>query len=191
MVTGKIPHYFWDSCCFIAFLNDERDAYDIDSLEQYLDEVKSGKARIFTSTIALAEVRPSFLKKRSTGSFADFVDDFSGSIELIEANPNVMILSGQLRDLKYNKPNEKPRQLATPDAIMLASCLHLMDDMGVHINQFHTYDKGKKKGVDGSRAVPMLGYEDWCVGIAENEFARRVIKLSRVPPIHPAPKFIS
>jgi predicted nucleic acid-binding protein len=188
LVTDKISRFFWDSCCFIAYLNDERDAYDVASLEQYIEEARAGKVRIFTSTIALAEVRPSFLKKRSIGSFAEFVEDLGGAVEFIEASPNVMILAGHLRDLPYKKPNEKPRRLATPDAIMLASCIYLTDALGETVDHFHTYDKGKKKGLDGDKSIPLLGFENWCSGITENDYARRVINISRVAPSHPAPR---
>lgn len=187
MVTAKTPNYFWDSCCFIAYLNDEQHAYDIDSLEQYLDEVRDGKSVIYSSTIALAEVRPSLMKKSAGGSFTEFMEDFGGSIVLLDATPNIMQLAGYLRDVKYSKSNSKGRQLATPDAIMLATCVHLEDDLGVKVDCFHTYDKGKRRGVDG-KGIPLLTYHEWCDGIEENEFAGRVIKLHRREPLHPEPR---
>ena len=104
-MSNKGPNIFWDSCCFIAFLNDEKDIYDVPSLEQFLEDAKNGDARIYSSTITLAEVRPSFLRKRSIGSFADFIDDLSGAIVLIDPTPDIMTRAGFLRDFKYKKAN--------------------------------------------------------------------------------------
>jgi predicted nucleic acid-binding protein len=188
-MVKKISHLFWDSCCFIAFLENNTKAYDVASLEQYLDEAKNGQVVIYTSTIALAEVRPSFLKKKSIGSFADFVSDLNGAVSLIEPSPNIMILAGQLRDFPYKKANTTSRQLGTPDAIMLASCIYLRDTLGVEIDHFHTYDEGKKRGLEGGKGIPIIGYQEWCEGFAEVAPAAQVVSLSRTQPIHPQPLF--
>ena len=145
-MATKTSHLFWDSCCFIAYLNDEKDLYDVQSLEQYLDDAKNGKVRLYTSTIALAEVRPSFLKKKSIGTFADFVEDLSGAVVLIDPTPDIMTFASYIRDLKYKKSNSTGRSMATPDAIMLSSCVYLRDTLGVSVDHFHTYDNGKKRG---------------------------------------------
>ena len=114
--------YFWDSCCFIAYLKDEQHAYDVPSLQQYLEEAEDGKAVIYTSTLTLAEVRPRFMK-RGHGSFNEFLEDFGGAIVLIDPIPDIMTHAGMLRDLPFKKANSTSRQLATPDAIMLATCI--------------------------------------------------------------------
>ncbi|MGZ4965098.1 MAG: hypothetical protein ACXWC8_21295 [Limisphaerales bacterium] len=75
--------------------------------------------------------------------FNDFAEDFKGAIVLVDASPNLMTLAGRLKDLSYKKPNAPKRHLATGDAIMLASCLHLADVNGVNIDHFHTFDDGK------------------------------------------------
>lgn len=188
LMAAKPLNYFWDSCCFIAYLNDEKDSYDIPSLEQFLDEARAGKAYIYTSTVALAEVRPSLMKKKSVGSFSEFMEDFGGAIILLDPTPNVMHYAGFLRDLRYKKSNSTKRQLATPDAIMLATCTHLEDDLGVRVESFHTYDKGKRRSVDGGKGIPLLTYEEWCEGIEEDDLAVRTSKLPRREPLHPEPK---
>jgi predicted nucleic acid-binding protein len=188
-MSTKVSHLFWDSCCFIAFLNDERSSYDVPSLEQYLDDARNGKVRIYTSTIALAEVKPSFLKKKSIGTFADFIEDLSGAVVLIDPVPDIMIFAGYLRDLKYKKANSDKRQLATPDAIMLSSCVYLRSTLGVQLDHFHTYDRGKKRGLDGGKGIPLLTYHEWCEGIAEDPIAAQIIGISRKEPLHPEPRF--
>jgi predicted nucleic acid-binding protein len=188
VVSKKCDNLFWDSCVFIAFLNNESSAYDINSIEQYLSEARSGLCRIYSSTVALAEVRPSFLVRKSIGSFSEFVDDLGGAVVLIDPNPNLMDLSGRLRDLSYQKSNSKKRTLATPDAIMLATAVHLEDDLSVELTHFHTFDKGRKRGDEG-KSVPLLTYEEWCEGLENDELAQRVIALPRCAPIHPTPVF--
>jgi predicted nucleic acid-binding protein len=169
-------------------LRDERATYDVDSIEQYLQEAKVGKHRIYTSSIALAEVVPSAITKPGVGSFEEFIDDFQGSIIIVDATPNVMNLAAHLKDLPYKKGNSSKRRLGTPDAIMLAGCLTAQEVLGVKIDFFHTFDDGKKRGPDG-KGVPLISYEDWCEGFSTDQMkvADRVIKLNRRKPIHPNP----
>src|SRR5690348_3451547 len=100
-VLAPSSELFWDSCVFTAFLRDERHAYDVDSIAQYLRDAREGKLRIYTSSLVFAEILPGSLSKPGIGSFQDFVDDFQGAIIVVEASPNVMQLAGRLRDLPY------------------------------------------------------------------------------------------
>ena len=81
----------------------------------------------------------------------DFVNDFVGQIIVIDATVNVMHLAGQLRDIPYKKAPSESRVLSTGDSIMLASCLYLEEAYGVRIDEFHTFDAGKKR-----KTVPLL-----------------------------------
>lgn len=49
-------YLFWDSCVFNAFLYEESDSYDIESIDKYIDEAKSGKFKIYTSSIIFADI---------------------------------------------------------------------------------------------------------------------------------------
>jgi predicted nucleic acid-binding protein len=188
-MPNGVSHLFWDSCVFTAFLRDERAAYDVDSIAQYLIESRDGTHRIYTSSLVFAEVLPSSITKPEIGSFLDFVDDFRGAVVIVDASPDVMQLAGWLRDLPYRKGSSRGRRLATPDAIMLASAVYLVDTLGVKIDHFHTFDEGNRRGPDG-RSVPMLSYEDWCEGFTGDQMAiaRPVIDLDRRRPIHPSPR---
>lgn len=180
---------FWDSCVFSAYLREEAHAYDVASIEQYLEEARDGKWVIHTSTIASLEILPSQIIKSGIGSFEDFLADFSGVVVPMDANPNVMRLSGLLRDLPYAKGASKKRRLTAADAIMLASAIQLRDDWGVPIHKFHTFDKGGKKDLEGNNTIPMLGYETWCEGFdaVQMALAQKVIDLDRCKPTHPSP----
>lgn len=179
---------FWDSCVFYAFLADERASHDVDSVAQYLAESKAGKHRIYTSSIMLAEVLPSAIKKPGIGSLDDFLKDFQGAIVVVSPSPNVMREVGRLRDIPYKKANSPGRRLETPDAIMLASCLEVQDLLGIKIDFFHTFDDGRKRGPQG-RMVPLISYEDWCTDLTPAQLAivKPVLDLNRRRPIHPSP----
>jgi predicted nucleic acid-binding protein len=173
---------------FYAFLREERAAYDVNSIEQYLREAKDGKHRIYTSSLVFAEVLPSGIVKPEIGSFQDFVNDLQGAVVVVDATPNVMHAAGGLRDLPYRKGSSPGRRLATPDAIMLASALHLAEALNVKLDAFHTFDDGKKRGPEG-RSVPLLSYQEWCEGftVDQMKIAQPVVALNRQQPIHPTP----
>ena len=191
-MADAIAHVFWDSCVFCALLYDQQQAYDVNSIEQYLRDAKNNKCQIFTSSLVFAEIVPSSIKKNGIGSFQQFIDDLQGSVIVIDASPNVMHAAGILRDLPYKKSNSSKRVLATTDAIMLASCLFVKDAMGVAIDHFHTYDDGKKRGREG-KMVPLLSYQDWCEGFTADQMkiSQPVINLSRQRPIYPRPELFS
>lgn len=167
----------------IAYLKDEAEAYDVDSLSQYLEDAVAGKLRIYTSTISSAEVLPSKIKK-GFGTFEEFLSDLDGVVVPIDASPNIMQLAGQLRDLPYAKAESKRRVLSTPDSIILATALHIQEAYKERIDAIHSYDSGKKGG------VPILGLEDWCEGFSAPQTAlvQRVLNIPRKAPHHPEPR---
>lgn len=184
-------HLFWDSCVFSAFLRDERHAYDIDSIAQYLREAKAGDFVIHTSMMASSEVLPSQIKQSGFGTFEEFLEDYTGAVISLAPDQNVMSFAGRLRDLPYAKGGSRKRRLTSADAVMLASAVHLRDAWGVPITKFHTFDGGGKKDLEGNNTIPMLGYETWCGGFdpVQQALADKVISLDRCKPIHPTPTF--
>lgn len=187
VLSAPSSSFFWDSCIFVAFLKDEHASYDINSIAQYLNETRDGKHQIYTSSLVFSEVLPSYIKP-GVGSFEEFIDDFQGAIVIVDASPIVTQIAGRLRDLPYRK-GSGARRLATPDAIMLASCIYLSEALGTRINAFHTFDDGKKRGPEG-KSVPLLSYHEWCEGFSEDQVrvAKPVIDLVRARPIHPSPR---
>ncbi len=139
--------------------------------------------------MVLAEVVPSAITKPDVGSFQEFIDDLQGAVILTTPTPNIMHATAKLKDLPYRKGNSTGRRLATPDAIMLASCADLVNVHGVKIDFFHTYDDGKKRDPVNGRMVPLISYEEWCEGFTPQQLAvaKPVIDLNRRKPIHPTP----
>lgn len=178
---------FWDSGVFTAFLCDQTDKYDVASIAQYLEEARAGALRIYTSTLASAEVLPSHMTRAT--SFEEFLGDYQGAVVAIDPQPNVMALAGRLRDLPFKKGTSDKRRLSVPDAIILATAVHVRDDYKVGLDHFHTFDGGGKKDIDGNKSIPILGFEEWCDGFAPEQqtVAKLVIDLPRKKPIHPLP----
>lgn len=184
----SVSNLFWDSNVFIAFLNDEKDIYDIPSIKQYLEDAKLGKCKIYTSSIAFSEVTPKRLVRSEHGTFNDFLADFRSQIITVGNDPNIGALSAELKDLPYKKNNSTKRILTTGDAIMLATALELELTYKVKLDAFHTFDNGKgPRSPEGGKAIPMLTYEEWCEGIESDPLASRVIQLNRCTPVHPSP----
>ncbi|MDH6268409.1 putative nucleic acid-binding protein [Rhizobium sp. SG_E_25_P2] len=190
MVTAG-QSYFWDSCVFIAFLNNDRSSYDVESLEAFLkDSEASGGPRIFTSSIALAEVSPGKLKNSAHSSFSSFLNDFRNSISVVDTSPFININAGLLKDVRYKKGASDKRILTTGDAIMLATALEIEETYGIKLDAFHTYDNGRGKGNPEGRGVPILGFHEWLDDVPETDLIKRVVALNRVKPIHPEPSLI-
>lgn len=179
---SSIPQYYWDTCVFIAQLNDDRVGYGdtVDDISQFLDEAKQGKCTIHCSTITIAEItKDKVIKDPAKWRFSDFLRDFKDAVIPLQADVNIMSLAAEMRSLPFSKSGT-PRTLGTPDAIHLASAIVLMDTFGVQIEAFHTFDKGGKGG------VPLIGFETWCERCADDPLAKKVIDLKRVPPEHPS-----
>ena len=186
-----MANLFWDSSVFYAYLGNDS-VHDTSGIEQYLYEMRNGDHKIYASSLVLAEVIPSAIKRPNVGTLQDFVDDLESAVTIVTPSPDVMHRAARLKDLPYQKSNSRGRRLGTADAIILASCLEIMDGWSVNIDAFHTFDDGKSRGPEG-RMVPLLSYQEWCEGFtsAHLTVADPVIQLNRRKPIHPAPRLVS
>ena len=115
-VADRKTNLFWDSCVFYAFFRDETEAYDVNSIAQYIEEAREGKHQIYTSSLVLVEVVPSAIKKPEIGTLMDFVDDLQGAVIIIDASPNVMHGAACLKDLPYKRGKSPGRRRSrSPD----------------------------------------------------------------------------
>ena len=186
---SKVENLFWDSCVIAALLAEEKDS-DLASIEQFLHDAKAGKAKIYTSTIAAAEILPSKVTGKKYRSFEKFLKDLEGSVVLVAPDPNIMSLASRLRDVPYaKKVNDREtakRGMDVPDAIMLATATVLGLGYKEKIDRFHTYDNGKKRSVNGGKCVPILSFPEWCqlLDTKHTGIVQHVIDLNRCKPIH-------
>ena len=182
-----MSNLFWDSCVFYAYLNSQSPLY-IHDIEQYLNEARNGQHRLYVSSLVLAEVVPSAITRQGVGTFQDFVDDLQSAVTIVTPSPDVMHRAALLKDLPYKKGTSKGRRLSTTDAIMLASCIEIVETWNLNVDAFHTFDDGKKRGLEG-KMVPLLSYQEWCEGFTDEQLnvVEQVIQLNRCKPKHPAP----
>jgi hypothetical protein len=187
-MIGK--NLFWDSCVFIRYVTRDESSPHFQDICRFASEARSGKRQILYSTLTLAEFRQDHFTESPFGSVKDFFDDMGSACIPIEPNPNVMIAAGELRSAKSTNPGDpnppKQRSIATPDAIILSTCLFARDQLGIDDIIFHTTDEGKGKNWYG-RSVPIIGLERWYPESTRTEMIRRICTLPREKPIHPEP----
>jgi hypothetical protein len=168
----------------------EETGNNLDSIAQFLLEAHGDKPkyRIYTSSLIFTEILNSSIKKKGIGTLTDFLNDFQSAITLIDPTPPILQLAGKLKDIPYKKGQSDKRRLTTGDSIMLATCLHLQDILGVTVAAFHTFDDGGAK-----RELPLLSYHEWCEGLTGNraKLSTRVCALKRERPIHPNPEMFA
>lgn len=185
-----LQHLFWDSCVFIRYVVGDETTAHFDDIARFVDDAKAGKFKIYFSTITFAEMRREFFVGNRYGSINDFFSDFGRSLVPIEPNPNILIAAGELRSAKSTNPGDpnppKQRTIATPDAILLSSCLYARDALGISDIVLHSTDEGKNKGWYG-RSIPIVGFERWYPEPTRTNLVKEVCSLTRTKPIHPEP----
>lgn len=179
----------WDSCILCRYLTEEPDKH-LSDINQFIDEAKAGEAEIYFSTILLAEVRPSHLKKKGHANFNELQSDLQGALRPIAPNANILMMASSLRDHPFKlarmQKNQKERVMSVPDAIHLATCVYARDALEIGDVVFHTFDDGKNKGVEG-KGVPLLSFNDWSEHLAKDPVVAAVRKLEITLPLHPEP----
>lgn len=180
--------YLWDSCVLYRWLNGTPNDY-VDHIGKYLEEAKLGKVELYISTITLAEIRPSAVS-RSGFSPIQILSEISSSFILIDTSPDIMSLAGYLKDQTYQSvdgpiKDAAKRPLGTGDAIQLATAIALREEFGVQNLTLHTFDEGKRKDSVDGKSVPLIGYQNWCRGCANDEEVQKVIAIPRKKPDHP------
>lgn len=160
-------------------------------IKKHVADCEAGRSKIYISSIALAELRPSVVGK-SGQSPASIINQACSFAISIDASPPIMSFAGLLKDNRYicgtDHPNadERSRPLSTGDAIQLATAVHLREHWAVVGLEFHTFDEGKRASKeDGGKTVPMIGFHNWCKGIEDNEEVSLVCEMKRVKPTYP------
>jgi predicted nucleic acid-binding protein len=180
---------FWDSNVFIRYLIGDRNASYFEDIELFIDDAKRNKRSIYFSTITFAEIKQDHFKDIGFGTIHDLFHDLGANFIPIDPSPNILISAGELRSAKTENPypkEQKSRELSTPDAIILETCLFVRDVLGVSDIVFHTFDEGKGATWAG-RAVPLLGFENWYPAEKRTDRVKKVCSLKREKPIHPQP----
>jgi predicted nucleic acid-binding protein len=129
MPTGKDHIVYWDTCVFLAWMNDEkRPAGDMEGLGKIATLVERAEVILITSTITRAEI----LQSKTPSEAMKKYDTLMRRSNVVPQNVDLPIakLTSELMDFYINSDFE----LLTPDAIHLATALHY------NAEEFHTFD---------------------------------------------------
>lgn len=161
-------------------------------LDQFVQEARDNKVKIYYSTIVYTEFRPRYFKGARHGEISSFFADFGRAFNPIEPNPNILMWAGRLRDADSINPSdpkiadEFKRRIGIGDSIHLATAIYAKDVYGHRDLIVHSFDLGKGKTAEG-KCVPIVGFEKWFPTDKRTSEVKAVCNLTRVEPRHPNP----
>ncbi len=131
-MAGASPLYYWDTCLFLAWLNDEsRKAGEMDGVREVISRHKKREVRLITSVLTRVEVLQGRIPVGVGSSFTDLLKRMTQ----MGLDTKIAGLAHDLRDhYSVNAAAHGGKTLSTPDAIHLATALHY------RVDEFHTFD---------------------------------------------------
>jgi predicted nucleic acid-binding protein len=139
-MTSKPKKVYWDSCVFIDCIQEDEEHYP--ELREILEEAKSEKIILVTSTMAIAELVKFSESTESVSEQQRRIEQFFDNdfIEIRNVNKDIAERSAEMCRAHNLKP---------PDAI------HLVTAQSCECDVFHTYD-GEKRDIRAVRKKPYL-----------------------------------
>jgi hypothetical protein len=139
---------YWDTACWLAWLNGEgTDVWPksvVDGIQEVVDEVEDNKAVLFTSTITRGEIYQGRLTQMQKDKYAALMR--RSNVREIDPGPRIMDRVSQIRE--YHDNENPKRKIKTPDGTHLATAIIYGAD------EFQTMDGLQKGG--GSRKLLAL-----------------------------------
>jgi hypothetical protein len=193
-LTITPTNHFFDSCVIARYLTEIPPNHVPDIAKMILESMSDTPKRlIWFSTILVAEVRPSQLRKKGFGSIEDLMNTLHGVLKPIGPTMPILMRAARLRDHQYLKErpqaNEKPRILTVPDSIQLATCLHVKEALGITDIEFNTFDDGKSKNYE-EKAVSLLRFHEYAAHLKDDADVAAVCSLNRMKPTHREPSMV-
>ena len=153
-MSGTRSKYYWDSCVWIAWLTAEP-AYGeyLSNMEEYATQADDRKIILVTSSLTRGEILETRIGDEAASKFQDFLK--RPNVVEASADPRVTSLSSKIRDYYQarKEAGKSTKTLAVPDAVHLATAILY------EVNQFHTFDDGKK-----SKHLGLLGLSGTVAG---------------------------
>jgi len=133
-MPGKTDTVAWDTCIFLAWLNNEtRAAGEMEGVAQSVVEIENNRINLIGSSLIYGEIFEARFTDAQKKQFSDFT--LRSNVDILPADDAVMRLVGELRDF-YEKERaiDKLPPLCTPDAIHLATAIIY------RVKAFYTFD---------------------------------------------------
>lgn len=146
-MAGDNPLYYWDTCLFLAWINDEsRPSGEMDGVREVIARHRRREIKIVTSVITQVEVLESKIPVGMNNIFVEFLR----RLNRVSVDVKVASLAHDLRDYYTLRADQNGgRTLSTPDAIHLATAILYRAD------EFHTFDgRGSPKSLG---LIPLSG----------------------------------
>jgi predicted nucleic acid-binding protein len=191
LLLSTSQNNFWDTNVLARYLSDQADNVSGD-IARMVEEARNGDRKIWHSTLLYAEFHPEFLNGTKYKTIADLIADLEGVLLPVAPNADVMMRSARLRQHRFERPvgirerTEKPRVLTTPDAIQLATALHIKEALKVPDLEFLTFDDGKTKNYETTnehKTVSLLHLQDYSGHLMLDPDVKAACELRRVRPI--------
>lgn len=137
----SIEKVYWDSDCFLGFLQDEQDK--VPECEQVLQAAQDGTIQIVTSTLTLAEVLRMKGRQPVPKDKRDEVVNFF-------KNPYILV-----RNIT-RKTGELARDMVWDNGIDPKDSLHVAAALEAGMTRFHTFDVNLLKKTDTIGNPPLI-----------------------------------
>jgi len=137
-MSGKDKAY-WDSCIFIAYLNDEirDDPLDMLGIDELATLFDMGQIDLVTSTITITEVLRTSIKPEDYQRFRLLFS--RKNCHLVDVTRKIAEISHEIRNFYYQPP---AATLTVPD------CIHLATAIWFQCGAFYTFNgEGKRPGL--------------------------------------------
>lgn len=137
--------YYWDSCVFIAWLQDEtRAPGEMEGIEEVVRQIDARQALLLTSVLTRTEVLECRLTDQARRRFELGLQ--RRSIQMIAQDHRVADRSHEIR----NYYAQRSIKLSTPD------CVHLATAVIYQADEFHTFDGAEDKP-RRTKLIPLSG----------------------------------
>jgi predicted nucleic acid-binding protein len=131
-MAGDSPLYYWDTCLFLAWINDEqRKSGEMDGVREVIQRAKRREVRLLTSVLTSVEVLDAKLPVGLETLFYGLIK----RVNRVGMDSKCAGLAHDLRNFYVSKASQYGgKTLSTPDAIHLATAILYRAD------EFHTFD---------------------------------------------------
>lgn len=132
-MPGGNPTYYWDTCLFLAWLNDEqRGPGEMDGVREIIDRHRRREVKLVSSGLTQVEMLESKIPVGIDTAFTNLLK----RMPRLSMDIKIAQLAHDLRDHYAREAvNTGGKTLSTPDAIHLATAIHY------RVDEFHTFDE--------------------------------------------------